>query len=513
MSEAATGRASATDTSIHEAVPSQIPSLDGAQLGVSYAPRRVKPGGVARQTLYVLIDVALVCGGAIFIHWLRFGTPFVAHEISSVATPLPRLSLEPHYGGFLLLYAALIVLACVGQDLYRTPRGLTSITESIAVGKAVGLATAVLILFIFSSGNRDISRSVVICSGIMNVFTLSGWRYAKRTYVAHRLQRGIGAQRTLIIGANKLGYDLANCFEQNRELGYVFCGFLDSHPNGHSRVLGSVEDLRQIALAQFADEVFVTLPAEREIVKKVFVQAQNLRLNLHIVPDLYDGLGRGAPFRLVGGFPTLTIHGESIPALGLAIKRVLDVLLSTFGIVLTAPLMAAVALWIKMDSPGPVFYSAPRVGRKGRRFMCHKLRTMVDGANAVKDALRNSKNERNGPFFKIQNDPRITRSGYWLRKYSIDELPQLFNVLVGQMSLVGPRPHPVDDVERYSYEDIRRLEVKPGLTGLWQITARCDPSFETNMRLDLEYIENWSLWLDFKILAKTFPEVFRASGR
>jgi len=140
------------------------------------------------------------------------------------------------------------------------------------------------------------------------------------------------------------------------------------------------------------------------------------------------------------------------------------------------------------------------------------LRTMIVGADTTKNTLREA-NERNGPFFKLENDPRVTRCGYWMRRFSIDELPQLFNVFLGDMSLVGPRPHPVDDFERYSFEDLRRLEVKPGMTGLWQITARRDPSFDTNMKLDLDYIEQWSLWVDLKILAKTIPEVLRASGR
>ena len=152
-----------------------------------------------------------------------------------------------------------------------------------------------------------------------------------------------------------------------------------------------------------------------------------------------------------------------------------------------------------------------RVGIKGRRFRCYKLRTMVEEADAQKDVLRKT-NERNGPFFKMENDPRVTRCGRLLRKFSIDELPQLLNVLRGEMSLVGPRPHPVDDFERYTIEHLRRLDVKPGVTGLWQVTARRDPSFETNMILDLEYIENWSLRLDLTILLKTIPAVFRAEG-
>ena len=178
----------------------------------------------------------------------------------------------------------------------------------------------------------------------------------------------------------------------------------------------------------------------------------------------------------------------------------------------SAPLLAMVAAWIRLDSKGPAIYAAPRVGKKGRKFSCYKLRTMVADADGQKQELRRA-NEREGPFFKMEEDPRVTRCGKWLRKFSVDELPQLVNVLRGEMSLVGPRPHPLDDYERYTIEHLRRLDVKPGITGLWQVTARRDPSFERNMELDLEYIEKWTLWLDMKILWKTLPEVVKARGR
>ena len=473
---------------------------------------RVKTGGgKPRQALYAVIDVVMVCAGAATVYWLRFGIPHVADGLWEDSRLQPRMLLLHGYGGFLVLYAALIVLACITQDLYRTPRELNSVTETLAVAKAVGLATILLVLFIFTSGNKEISRLVVICSGLVNGATLAGWRYAKRRYVSGRLSRGIGTRRTLIVGAGRVGRELAACFTQNHELGYQVCGFLDPRPNGDSRVLGTVADLRRVALAQFVDEVFVTAPADRDTVRTVFVESCSLRLSMHVVPDLYDGLGHHAPIRTIGGFPAMMIYHQPIPAFGLAVKRFVDVVISAVGIIFTAPILAAAAIWIYLDSPGPVFYPAIRVGKKGRRFRCYKLRTMVVGADAKKARLR-KKNERKGPFFKMTNDPRVTRSGRWLRKYSIDEIPQLINVFRGDMSLVGPRPHPEDDVELYKFEDLRRLEVRPGITGLWQVTARSDPSFQTNMDLDLDYIENWSLGLDLRILLKTLPELVRASG-
>jgi len=459
----------------------------------------------------VAIDVFLVCLVAIVVYGARFG---FAHHLgieTASARQLIHQAYTHTYPAFLMLYVALVVMACMSQHLYRTSREIRALEESFKVAKAVGFATVLLVLFVFVSGNKEISRMVVASAGVANIGTLAGWRYAKRLYVLKRARRGEGVSRALIIGAGRLGQTLALWIENNRQLGYSVCGFLDAHPNGDARVLGSIHDLKKVALEQFVDQLFVTLPADREVVKEIWVEARRLRLNLNIVPDIYDGLGWRAPLRSIGGFPIIELHGQPIPAFGLAVKRVLDVVVASVGLILSAPMLAVAAVWIRLDSRGPVIYSALRVGKKGKRFRCYKLRTMVEEADAQKEKLREA-NERNGPCFKMEKDPRMTRCGRWLRKYSIDELPQLVNVLRGEMSLVGPRPHPVDDYERYTLEHLRRLDVKPGVTGLWQVKARQDPSFDTTMTLDLEYIENWSLRMDLRILLKTIPVVARANG-
>jgi exopolysaccharide biosynthesis polyprenyl glycosylphosphotransferase len=207
----------------------------------------------------------------------------------------------------------------------------------------------------------------------------------------------------------------------------------------------------------------------------------------------------------------MSLHREPIPENKLFVKRVIDVVLSSIALIFASPILLAIAIAIRLDSRGPALYCAPRVGKKGRKFMFYKFRSMVIDAAEQKERLR-AMNQRSGPFFKIQNDPRITRVGYWLRRTSLDELPQLWNVLKGDMSMVGPRPHPLDDFAQYQLEDLRRLDVLPGITGLWQVSARKDPSFDTNLALDLEYIDNWSPLQDFKILLRTVPAVFRASG-
>src|SRR6266849_3468381 len=218
-----------------------------------------------------------------------------------------------------------------------------------------------------------------------------------------------------------------------------------------------------------------------------------------------------------GRYETAVDLGDSIlrsrPILitSLLVKRIMDPLLSAIGVLVLWSFLLAIALAVKLESAGPVIYASLRAGKKGQKFGCYKFRTMVDGADGLKDFLRQF-NERQDAFFKIADDPRVTRLGHFLRKYSLDELPQLWNVLRGDMSLVGPRPHPLDDVALYRPEHHSRLEVKPGLTGLWQVTARANRSFATCLELDLAYIRKWSLLHDCRILAKTIPEVLSGSG-
>jgi exopolysaccharide biosynthesis polyprenyl glycosylphosphotransferase len=462
--------------------------------------------GLSVQIAYATIDATLVCIVGALVVWLRFGL-----ELSAARQAFNRTA-GLAYAGFFLLYSALVVLGCANQNLYRTPRDRSVFDESLMVARAVGVATALLVLFIFTTGYNDISRLVVISAGVLNVLTLSGWRFFKRRLVLYRSVQGIGVSRVLIVGAGRMGRALAKWFEENPHLGYKVCGFLDSKRSSDAHVLGTINDLRKVALTQFVDEIFVTLPSERELVKTTVLEARELRLGLKLLPDLYDGLGWRAPLHMIGGFPVMDLQWQPIPAVGLVVKRALDILFAGAALILTAPLLLLFAVLIRFDSPGPVLYVADRVGHRGSKFRCFKFRTMCVGADLRRDELR-SENVRKGPLFKLEMDPRVTRLGRWLRTTSLDELPQLWNVVRGDMSLVGPRPHPVDDYARYSVEHLRRLDVSPGLTGLWQVTARNDPSFETNMALDLEYIENWSLGLDLKILFKTIPAVLRAEGR
>jgi exopolysaccharide biosynthesis polyprenyl glycosylphosphotransferase len=510
MNAAGTRRQRDATIATREWAPLQELSRGDALPKQSRAPGRGRTltHGVHVQVAYVAIDAVAVFFSGTLAFCLHSGAWHSVAELHQ----LFQGSVGQKYFGIFLLYAALVVLACASHDLYRTPRDRAFSDELLRVTKAVGIASVLLVLFIFTSAYKDMSRLIMLSMAAQSLVCLSGWRYLKRKIVLRRTLEGIGVSRVLIVGTESMGRALASWFREHRHLGYTVCGFLDTHRNGDDRVLGTIGDLRSVALAHFVDELFVTLPADKEIVKETFLEARRLGINLHVIPDIYDGLGWRATLHKIGGFPVMDLHEHPIPALGLAIKRVIDTIGSLLLLILTAPILALAALWIHLDSPGPAFYVATRVGWKGRKFPCYKLRTMVMEADEQKDALR-SLNERNGPFFKMEKDPRITRCGRWLRKFSLDELPQLWNVLIGHMSLVGPRPHPVDDFLRYDLEHLRRLDVKPGITGLWQIKARRDPSFETNVALDLEYIENWNLLLDLRILFSTVPALFRGEGR
>jgi len=200
-----------------------------------------------------------------------------------------------------------------------------------------------------------------------------------------------------------------------------------------------------------------------------------------------------------------------VPELGLLFKRVTDILFSSLALLVLSPVLLAIAIAVKLDSRGPIFYSSERIGKKGRVFKCIKFRTMVRDAEKRRADVMHM-NERDGVLFKITNDPRITKLGHFLRKYSLDELPQFFNVLRGDMSIVGPRPPIASEVKEYKLSHLRRLDVTPGITGLWQVQARQDPSFDNYISLDVSYIENWSVWLDIKIIARTIGVVLAGTG-
>ena len=378
------------------------------------------------------------------------------------------------------------------------------------LGKSVLLGSSVLCLVYVLQGAPWTTSALVCAVGCLNLVALCTWRWYSEMRQCR--QQSVGYVRNvLIVGAGSIGQRVASHVREHFDGDRVVCGFLDNEIPLADGVIGRVSDLSRLARTGFVDEVILAAPHDRQLTLEILREARRLRLDVEIIPELFGCRPELSEVEHIGDLPVICLHAEHLPAAGLALKRLVDVTGAGFALLILSPLLGAIAALIKLDSRGPALYCAPRAGRKGRTFLCYKFRTMVSNADELKNNLRQH-NQRSGPFFKIADDPRITRLGRFLRRYSLDELPQLWNVLRGDMSLVGPRPHPLDDLAAYEVQHLARLDVTPGMTGLWQVTARRDPSFERGMELDREYIRTWSLRSDLRILLKTVSTVVRGSG-
>jgi exopolysaccharide biosynthesis polyprenyl glycosylphosphotransferase len=414
------------------------------------------------------------------------------------------------YWPVIVLFPFLVVTLCRQHHLFNRLPSQDFLDESFRVSKSVLLATLLLTGLLYL-GNYQLSRYFFLALSSFNILVLLGCRLVWRFYFERLVKSGKAGTHVLIVGATDSGLKIANEIQRNRSLGYVVKGFLHDELNLHPSILGKVRDLPTVARDHFADEVIIALPPKSRQAKEAILQARELCLDITVVPEMFDELGVDSAVEYVGSVPIIELHREPIPAIGIMAKRFMDIVLSSVGLVAIAPFVALLAIIIYIDSPGPIFYVSDRVGKKGRIFGFYKLRSMVPGAELRKADLKGL-NERDGVLFKMTNDPRVTRIGKVMRKYSLDEIPQIWNVLRGEMSLVGPRPPLVSEYKNYRPEHRRRLDVVPGLTGMWQVGSRKDPSFETYVAQDLQYIENWSLLLDFKILLKTIPAVLRGTG-
>ncbi len=419
-------------------------------------------------------------------------------SLISPAWGLPRHSLP--------VFVVLVMLFGLCEGIYKRAGDPSPAGVILALSRSTLCATA-LVFIAAGDGMRPIAAGGLFASSLTGL-VLS----RKLRQVAwKKWRRDPETRKILIIGGGPVGRSIARALRNDSPERTTVCGFLDNEQPLSPAVLGRIEDLDWLARAEFIDEVILALPGHPAETRKAAEVAFRNHLDILAVLDLPPGPWPDSGVDRIGEVPVVTLHRESLPSASLFLKRLLDVVGATVGLVLAGPAMIILALFIRLDSPGKVVYAAERTGAKGRRFRCYKFRSMVSDAAVLKEDLR-ARNQREGPIFKLDDDPRITRVGRMIRRYSLDELPQLWNVLRGEMSLVGPRPHPVDEVNHYELHEFRRLDVKPGITGLWQITARNCPSFELNMHLDLTYIEQWSLLLDLRILAGTVRVLFAPEG-
>jgi exopolysaccharide biosynthesis polyprenyl glycosylphosphotransferase len=476
--------------------------------GVFYRPS-------VTSLIWAFLDLITVAVAAIIALRFRVGASGGnLHAFSWLAYLLHSSS--PGFLIYMGWFGFLVVILSRSYGLYGPILNRSGLNEQRMVMQATLTAGLLLCGTLYLQHRADaISREVVILMVIFSAVLISVRRAIWRKIVYTRYRDGLETRNVLIVGAGRVAHALRNHLESLRHLGFRFKGFvaLTEHEaeSGDADVIGDVRNCLSLARALFVDEIFFSIPAEKKLVISIVEEARALGIDVRVVPDLYDGLAWNAPVEYIGQFPTIPLHRRDLPIGSFLLKRVLDSTGAALALLLGAPFMLILIAAIRLDSKGSIFYRAERIGRKGRTFTCYKFRTMCSDADKMKEKLQH-RNERDGILFKIANDPRVTDVGRILRKYSLDELPQFYNVLLGDMSLVGPRPPIAAEVEQYDLAHLRRLDVLPGMTGLWQVEARQDPSFDSYISLDTAYVENWSLWLDLKILARTVGVVFSGTG-
>jgi exopolysaccharide biosynthesis polyprenyl glycosylphosphotransferase len=471
----------------------------------------------ARERFWITLDLITIFGAALLATLFRAQ----AGPVAGVRGFWHGTLIHGRPMGILLAlvsgFAVALIMTSRRLHLY-TPKRLRGLLHEQRLSvQACMISALVLTGTLYLIKAEDIPRSIVLVTIGLVTVSLSLRRLVYRVLIYRQFQRGVGTRNVLIVGTGPEAHALRHHLESLRHLGYTFKGFIDFQGAGSrfaassSDVVGSLDTMFQAARKLFVDEIFFTTACERAIVHDVLDQARHHGVDLRVIPDMYDGVSWNSPIEYIGQFPTIPLHAGHVPEIGLLLKRVMDMILAMITLVFFAPLLLLITVAIKLDSPGPVLYLSDRIGKKGRVFRCIKFRTMVEDADKRRaDVLH--MNERDGVLFKISNDPRITRLGGFLRKFSLDELPQFVNVLRGEMSIVGPRPPLASEVREYKLNHLRRLDVMPGITGLWQVQARQDPSFDNYISLDVTYVDNWSIWLDLKILARTIVVVFAGTG-
>jgi exopolysaccharide biosynthesis polyprenyl glycosylphosphotransferase len=410
---------------------------------------------------------------------------------------------------FFVLWGVGWVLCLALNGLYR-PRARWSLrSEIVDVVRATLLMGLLVLSFLFLFRMPDVSRVVLFASfPLLAVATIVS-RGVLRSVFERRRRRGQNLRYVLVIGAGPRGQAFATKLEAHRELGLRIAGFLDDDASFPLRSpwlrLGALDDIERIFHEQVIDEVAICLPFSQwsridEIGQVCEAEGKIVRIPIDVMSRTIS-TGR---IEELDGTPVYSMVSGPDRVMGLFVKRLIDVVASGVGLILLSPFLAGIAVAIVLDDGRPVLFRQTRVGLHGRSFRVLKFRSMHRDAEA-RIAELEAQNEIRGRAFKVTNDPRVTRVGRFLRRSSLDELPQLWNVLRGEMSLVGPRPPLPSEVAGYDIWHRRRLSMKPGITGLWQVRGRRDPDFDNWVASDLEYIDRWSLMLDFKILARTIP--------
>ena len=465
------------------------------------------------------VDAAVAAIGSTLVAWHVLGAGPGAPE-----TYLPTLKVFAAVYFFAFLFIASRLRLYIARRTEELPH------ELFALGEVILYACSVAAIAAEGFGPGLPGKGYLVALGASFVL-LPGLRLAMRFTIRYLRRAGDDYRVWLIIGHNSRSAEIARIVMSNPHFGIRIEEIVDIAAEGSEapelpaqfrepplsgiacRVLPSTESVRDLVEAHVVDEVVVTLPLRScyDRIRRVLDICGEAGISVKLGPEAFEKSGFSTELSHVGAVPMITHYSGPSNHRLLLLKRMIDAFGAAAGLVLLSPLLVGIALAVKVSSPGPVLFRQTRVGLHGRHFQMVKFRSMVKDAPRLREAIA-PRNERDGTAFKIRNDSRITPLGRWLRKYHLDELPQLWNVLVGDMSLVGPRPLPVAEAFGDEWWQRRRLTMPPGLTCLWQLEDDPTIPFRQWMQLDMDYIDRWSLWLDFKLIARTFATIARGRG-
>lgn len=455
--------------------------------------------------VFLLGDLITIFLALLLASWLRPGFDFGKPIEVTAAWPG-----WPVFGLALLVWA----LGFSFLDVYHLQKNLRPFDEAqrlIAAHAVTSLAFAGVLYFTF----RDISRLQILTFALLSLFLLLAYRVAVRLWLRSFGERRYGARRVLIVGAGSAGKQVGQMVIKHNWTGLKLIGFIDDNPQADTLGyphLGPLDQCVVVAQTHKINEIIFTLPRyAHDKLANLVASLDALKVNVRVMPNFMDLVFLRSEVEDLGGMPLVTLREPALDPLQRFTKRVFDLVLGTLGLILTLPVMGIIALLIKFDSPGPIIFKQQRAGENGRTFYMYKFRTMLHDPNAQPGRLI-QKTAAGQPVHKFYDDPRVTHFGRFLRRTSLDELPQLFNVLKGEMSLVGPRPELPWLVDQYEPWQRKRFEVPQGLTGWWQVNGRSDKLMHLHTDEDLYYIKHYSLWLDVQILWRTVKAVIDRRG-
>jgi len=472
--------------------------------------QKVEPGWW--PYLLRLNDSLLVVLAFVISYWVRYRLQWFRS-----VDPVFQTDFSKYVYSCILLVGILFLLFHF-SGVYRQRRGRMWLEELYTIAGATTIGIVILITVNLLFRPLLYSRLLFLYTAILVVIFIGISRGLITLLRSYLRRYGIGVERVMLVGAGDVGRMVMRTIAARPGLGYQLIGFLDDNPSkgstdiGRIKALGPIENFTQILENQAVDLTIICLPWQsHRTVARLVNECEQIGVKVQVVPDLFQLTKNQMQVEELNGIPLISTRTLSIAGWNWLFKRIFDIAFSMLIAIFALPLGLLIALMIRLDSPGPIIYAQTRIGKNGQPFKFFKFRSMVVDADERRREIANL-NQSTGPLFKIKDDPRCTRIGGFLRRFSLDELPQLINVLRGEMSLIGPRPNLPQEVEQYQEWHKKRLSVSPGMTGLWQISGRSDLTFDEMVLLDIYYAENWSFGLDMSILLTTVPKVLLGKG-